>query len=110
MRLSWLTFALLLSVAHPAAATYSIVATDTATQEIGGSGTSCVDGADVYVIYGSVPGFGVVHAQAAANFDGRDRAVELLDRGMAPQAIIDEITSSDFDPSSPTRASTGSRT
>jgi uncharacterized Ntn-hydrolase superfamily protein len=99
VRLSWLTLGLLFGVARPAAATYSIVAADESTQQIGGAGTSCIGGADVYIIYGSVPGFGVVHAQATVNYEGRDRAVQLLGQGMAPLDIIDEITSSDFDAS-----------
>src|SRR5688572_17326561 len=65
-----LTLTALLCAARPAAATYSIVATDQATEQVGGAGTSCIGGADVYIIYGTAPGFGVVHAQASANEDG----------------------------------------
>ncbi len=85
--------------ARPAAATYSIVATDSVTSEIGGAAASCVSGDDVYVIYGSAPGRGVVHAQATYIVDARQRAVELLEQGIAPEAIVDEITAQDFDPS-----------
>jgi uncharacterized Ntn-hydrolase superfamily protein len=92
-----LALAALICVARPAAATYSIVASDQAQNQVGGAGTSCIGGNDVYVIYGSVPGIGVVAAQAALNEDGRDRAVELLEQGTAPQAILDEIASLDFD-------------
>jgi len=97
VRLTWFGVGLILSVARPAAATYSIAAADTATREVGGAGTSCLDGSDVYIIYGSVPGYAVIHAQAAVNFDTRDHAIELLEMGMAPQAVIDAITSPAFD-------------
>jgi uncharacterized Ntn-hydrolase superfamily protein len=78
-------------------ATYSIVAVDTATREVGGAGTSCLDGSNVYVIYGSVPGAGVVHAQATFSQAGRDRAVELLRQGTAPDEILASITAGSFD-------------
>jgi MYXO-CTERM domain-containing protein len=78
-------------------ATYSIAAVDTGSGEVGGSGTSCVGNFSVSVIYGSVPGAGVVHAQAYYHEPGRDRAVELLADGLTPQEIIDDITSLGFD-------------
>jgi uncharacterized Ntn-hydrolase superfamily protein len=88
---------LVLLHALPAAATYSIVAADAATREVGGTGTSCLGGSDVYIIYGSAPGLGVIHAQASANLEGRDRGVELLEQGTAPADIIAELTSATFD-------------
>jgi uncharacterized Ntn-hydrolase superfamily protein len=79
-----------LGSARKARATYSIVAVDTATRQVGGAGTSCLKGSDVYLIYGSVPGRGVLVAQA---FPGnRDRAVELLAEGIAPADILATIT------------------
>jgi MYXO-CTERM domain-containing protein len=89
--------AVLLLAAAPALATYSIVGADSATREVGGTGTSCLRGQDVYIIYGSVPGIGVIHAQATYNENGRDRGVELLEEGAAPADIITEITSQAFD-------------
>jgi len=90
--------AALLSVATPARATYSIVATDSATGQVGGAGTSCVGTLDVHIIYGGAPGFGAAHAQAFVNEDGRDRAAELLGQGYAPDEVIADITSDLFDP------------
>lgn len=87
----------LLFVATPALATYSIVGADTATREVGGTGTSCLGGSDVYIIYGPAPGFGVIHAQATYNQEGRDRGMELLAQGTAPSDIIAEITAAGFD-------------
>lgn len=88
---------LLLLHAAPALATYSVVGADSATREVGGTGTSCLGGSDVYIIYGSAPGLGVIHAQASANLEGRDRGVELLEQGTAPADILAELTSANFD-------------
>jgi uncharacterized Ntn-hydrolase superfamily protein len=84
--------------AGPARATYSVAAVDVTTREVGGAGTSCLEGSNVYIIYGSVPGVGVVHAQALYNRAGRDRAVALLGDGSTPEEILAEITSNAFDP------------
>src|SRR5262245_17741387 len=95
-----------LGVAAPgtAGATYSIVGVDSATQQVGGAGTSCVGAAlSVYVIYGSAPGKGVIAAQAFVNYQGRDQGVTLLGQGMAPADIIAAITSFGFDPSAALR-------
>lgn len=80
-----------------ARATYSIVASDTVTRQVGGAGTSCLGGSDVYIIYGSVPGVGAVHAQALFSAAGRDRAVELLNDGQAPERVIEAISATSFD-------------
>jgi uncharacterized Ntn-hydrolase superfamily protein len=85
------------SVSRDARATYSIVASDRATQQIGGAGTSCLGGSDVYIIYGSVPGVGVVHAQALFNGAARQRAVQLLASGQSPEQVISAITDPAFD-------------
>jgi MYXO-CTERM domain-containing protein len=87
------------TVAAPAYATYAIAATDSATQEVGGAVTSCVQGLDLEQVYGSAPGFGVVHAQAQLDtrLRGRDRAVELLMEGLAPSEILTQITARSFD-------------
>jgi len=95
--------AALVLIASPARATYSIVGADSATREVGGTGTSCLRGADVYIIYGAAPGFGAIHAQAQANQNGRDRGVELLEQSMAPADIISAITASSFDTNSRVR-------
>jgi uncharacterized Ntn-hydrolase superfamily protein len=83
--------------------TYSIVATDTSRREVGGAGTSCLDGGDVYVIYDAVPGRGVVHAQAHYSLAARRRATELLSEGASPADIISAITVPTFDPSAEVR-------
>src|SRR5262245_34020933 len=82
-----------------ARATYSIVATDAATLQVGGAGTSCVGAASVRVIYGVAPGHGAVHAQALVSTAGRNRAVQLLSQDVDPIDIIAAITAPAFDPS-----------
>jgi len=78
-----------------AQATWSIVAADPETREVGIAGASCISGADV--IAGVVPGRGVVAAQAYTSFRGRDRAVELLRGGHGPSQILETLESSEFD-------------
>ena len=81
-----------------ARATYSIVAADRATRQVGGAVTSCVAPSGVGLVYGSAPGLGAVASQAAANRAGRDRAVQLLQMNVAPAQIIQTLTSASFDP------------
>ena len=86
-----------------ARATYSVVATDSATGQVGGAVTSCVGNQGVGVVYRPSVGHGGVNAQAAANATGRDRAVTLLNTDVAPADIITMITASSFDSSAATR-------
>jgi uncharacterized Ntn-hydrolase superfamily protein len=83
--------------------TYSVVAADTQSREVGGAGTSCLTGDDVYVIYRGVPGRGVVHAQAYYSLNARDRAAELLGEGDTPTAVLDALTLPSFDPNAAIR-------
>jgi MYXO-CTERM domain-containing protein len=77
--------------------TYSIVAVDTATGELGGAGTSCLDGSDVFVIYRGVPDRGVVHAQARYDAGVRDHAALLLHDGESAANVLTAITKPVFD-------------
>jgi uncharacterized Ntn-hydrolase superfamily protein len=79
----------------PARATWSIVAVDPVTREVGAAGASCVDG--VVRIAGLAPGKGVVASQASSNLQARDRAVMRLEEGLTPEAILEEITGAAFD-------------
>lgn len=83
--------------------TYSVVAVDTSRREVGGAGTSCLDGGDVYVIYDAVPGRGVVHAQAYYSVAGRRRATALLAEELSPEEILAAVTLPSFDPSAAIR-------
>lgn len=92
-----LAVVLLVVGATPAHATYSIVATDSATREVGGAVTSCVGTLSVSVVYGSVPGKGAVHAQAQLGGPGKAAAVMQLGMDVEPTAIIASITATSFD-------------
>jgi uncharacterized Ntn-hydrolase superfamily protein len=93
----------LLLVPAAARATYSIVAADSVTGQVGGAVTSCVGSQGVGVVYRPSVSHGAVNAQAAANSNGRDRAVTLLNMDVAPADIITMITASSFDASAATR-------
>jgi uncharacterized Ntn-hydrolase superfamily protein len=90
----WLA-ALALLCPGAANATWSIVAVDRETREVGVAGASCIGG--VQVIAGLAPGRGAIAAQAMANFAGRDRGVELLAGGASPRDVIAAIASHRFD-------------
>ncbi len=91
-----LTVSLALGAAAPADATWSIVAVDPATREVGVAGASCFQ--RVEVIGGLVPGRGAVAAQALSNLAGRAHAVARLGEGRGPRAILDEIATEVWDP------------
>jgi MYXO-CTERM domain-containing protein len=92
-----------LFVSGSARATYSVVATDQATRQVGGATTSCVGAQSVATVYGPSPGHGGINAQAAQNIAGRDRGVMLLSMDTAPADIITQITAPTFDPNARTR-------
>jgi uncharacterized Ntn-hydrolase superfamily protein len=93
-RAAWLASALLLCPTA-ARATWSIVAVDPATREVGIAGASCI--VSSHVIAGVAPGHGAIAAQAMASFAGRDRGVSLLASGASPHAVIAAIANAEFD-------------
>jgi len=95
---SALLVASVLLMASPSSATYSVVGVHPARREVGAAGASCIGGQDVYIIYGSVPGTGVVVAQATFHQPGRDRAVALLEQGLSPSEVTAALTAPSFDP------------
>ena len=84
------------SVPRFAQATWSIVAVDPSTQEVGAAGATCTVG--VEVIFGAVPGKGVILAQAATNLSARDRGVEMIASGASPSEVLALIASKEFNP------------
>ena len=87
----------LLSVtSQRAGATWSIVAVDPITREVGAAAASCTVG--VEIIFGAVPGRGVIVAQAATNFSARRRGVAMIASGAGPREIISLIASEEFNP------------
>ncbi len=77
-------------------ATWSIVAADPTTGEVGGAVATCTPWAS-YVV-GIVPGKGIIVTQAASNLEARKRGELLIEQGTSATEIIDAISNVDFDP------------
>lgn len=92
--LSLLAIAAPLSVAH---ATWSVVAVDPTSGEVGAAGASCYP--DTATIAGIVPGKGVVVAQGLTSYPGRDFARRMLQEGSPAGAVVDMVRSSKADKS-----------
>ena len=73
--------------------TFSIIAIDMNTGEIGSAGASCIAGSAV--ISKIHPGIGAIHTQALWNSINQDSASSLLDQGYTPEAIIDWLINND---------------
>lgn len=94
--------ALALALAVPGAAqeqdpwfaTFSIVAFDPATGDLGVATQSRAFGAGAAVPY-AVPGVGAVATQAAANRQYGPKAIALLQQGLAPSDVVTRITAED---------------
>lgn len=95
-RLSAVALAMSLALQAPVAATWSIVAVDPTTREVGSAGASCTG----YVagIVGLAPGKGVIVAQAMSNATARRHGVAMLAKGASPAAVIAAIANLEFDP------------
>lgn len=70
--------------------TFSIVAVDTETGEVGSAGASCL-GVDVSLISDMYPGIGAVHTQAQYASYNQDYAGTLMSNGHTAQEIIDSM-------------------
>ena len=79
--------------------TFSIVAVDAATGEVGSAGASCLDNSDitggVLIISDPHPGRGVIHTQAAWVPANQNNASNQMDLGDSPQEIVDWLQSND---------------
>lgn len=84
-----------LAAAAPAHATWTIVAVDPVTREVGSAGASCTP--FVAGVARLVPGRGAVVAQAQSNMAAKARASERIAAGVAPAAVIAEIANPAFD-------------
>jgi uncharacterized Ntn-hydrolase superfamily protein len=88
--------------------TFSIVAVDSLTGEIGSAGASCVGYSTSYphgaaILSDVIPGIGVIHTQAAYLSGNQDYAHDLMMMGLAPQQIIDSLVANDAGNNSKTR-------
>ena len=73
--------------------TFSIVAVDTITGQVGSAGASCIQGS--IIISDIHPGVGAIHTQSYWNATNQDSASSLMDQGYAPQDIIDWLVAND---------------
>ena len=73
--------------------TFSIVAVDTITGQVGSAGASCIQGS--IIISDIHPGVGAIHTQSYWNAINQDSASSLMDQGYAPQDIIDWLVAND---------------
>jgi uncharacterized Ntn-hydrolase superfamily protein len=85
---------MLLALVPAAFATWTVLALDPDTGEVGEAGATC--GPFVWEVAGLAPGFGAVAAQYATNLAGRDEAVARLAEGTTPAEVIDELRGADF--------------
>jgi uncharacterized Ntn-hydrolase superfamily protein len=79
--------------------TFSIVAIDTITGEIGSAGASCIDEGGipggVIVLSDVHPGIGAIHTQAYWLAANQNYAKQLMNDGLSPQQIIDSLVAHD---------------
>ena len=69
--------------------TFSIVAVDPVTGQVGSAGASCIAGS--IIISDVHPGVGVIHTQSYWNAANQNYARTLMNMGLSPQQIIDSL-------------------
>ena len=75
-------------------ATFSIVAVDTNTREVGSAGGSCI--ANSIIISDIHPGVGVIHTQSYWNQANQNYASDLMNQGFSPDEIMDLLEQNDI--------------
>lgn len=78
--------------------TFSIVAVDTVTGEIGSAGASCVgaiNGVGAFILSDVIEGIGGIHTQAQWNATNQQNARARMLEGLSPQQIIDWLVAND---------------
>jgi len=78
--------------------TFSIVAVDTITGEIGSAGASCVGpigGVGAFILSDVIEGIGAIHTQAYWNATNQLNAHNRMLEGLSPQEIIDWLVAND---------------
>jgi uncharacterized Ntn-hydrolase superfamily protein len=80
--------------------TFSIVAVDSVTGEVGSAGASCLGSSSfapkgAYLISDLFPGKGAIHTQAQYNFDNQQTARLRMEAGDSPQQIVDFLAAND---------------
>ncbi|HSD63561.1 MAG TPA: DUF1028 domain-containing protein [Ignavibacteriaceae bacterium] len=93
-----LVFAMFISYSLVAQDTFSIVAVDTVTGEIGSAGASCVgaiNGVGAYILSDVIEGIGAIHTQASWDPVNQQNAHDKMLEGLSPQEIIDWLITND---------------
>jgi uncharacterized Ntn-hydrolase superfamily protein len=79
--------------------TFSIVAVDTITGEIGSAGASCIDENQIeggaLIISDVIPGRGAIHTQSYWNSTNQQNAHDRMMEGMSPEEIIQWLSTHD---------------
>ncbi len=75
-------------------ATFSIIAVDTMTQQVGSAGASCIGNS--VIISDIKPGIGAIHTQSYYLQNNQNYASQLMDQGLSPNEIIDLLIENDF--------------
>jgi uncharacterized Ntn-hydrolase superfamily protein len=90
---------LLIALSTRSQDTFSIVAIDTITGEIGSAGASCIDDSQIeggaLIISDVIPGRGAIHTQAYWNTTNQQNAHNRMVEGMSPQEIIQWLSTHD---------------
>ena len=86
-------YLLFINLISHAFSTFSIVAVDTNTKEVGSAGGSCI--ANSIIISDIHPGLGVIHTQSYWMSANQQYASTLMDEGFSPQEIIDLLEEND---------------
>ncbi|MCX6285502.1 MAG: DUF1028 domain-containing protein [Bacteroidetes bacterium] len=101
MRMSSLAVFLSLALSSALAQdTFSIVAIDSVTGQIGSAGASCVGSSGSYphgaqILSDVIPGIGVIHTQASWTSTNQQHAHNWMIQGLSPQQIIDSLVAND---------------
>ena len=92
-RLSKIFAMAFLLMTSTALATFSIVAVDPETGEVGSAGASCISG--VYIINDIHPGVGAINTQSYWNSSNQNNARNLMNSGWSPEEIIEWLENND---------------
>ncbi len=94
-----ISIAVILSLSLKGQDTFSIVAVDSVTGEIGSAGASCIDETAIQggavIISDVLPGRGAIHTQSYWNATNQQNAHDRMVEGMSPLEIIDWLVAHD---------------
>jgi uncharacterized Ntn-hydrolase superfamily protein len=93
-RMNSISLLVILALCAQTFATFSIVAVDTVTREVGGAGASCINNSRI--INDLIIGVGALHTQALYIRGNQNYAHELMFAGFAPDDIVDSLIAHDF--------------